>query len=143
MTVTFLATAERLARSAHLGQVEKLTGRAYAEHLVRVAALVEGDEAKAVAWLHDTLEDTALTVEDLRAAGLPESVIRAVLILTHDRLDTYAEYIRCVAEEGNALALAVKLADLRDHLRPMEPVVLPPGMHKRYAKALAILEGRW
>ena len=139
--MTFLQTAERIARVAHAGQTEKLSGLDYAQHLARVAARVESDDAKAVAWLHDVIEDTPLTVVDLRRAGIPEPVLEAVLILTHDKADTYAEYIACIRDEGNRLALTVKLADLRDHLRLMEGVVLPEGMRRRYAKALAVLEG--
>lgn len=65
-----LQTAERLARHAHAGQVEQLTGDDYIHHVERVVALVEGDEAKAVAWLHDVLEDTKVSADNLLAAGV-------------------------------------------------------------------------
>jgi hypothetical protein len=49
--------AERIARVAHAGQKEESTGDDYIHHVERVAALVDGDDAKAVAWLHDVIED--------------------------------------------------------------------------------------
>lgn len=144
-----LRLAEQLARAAHAGQIEKLTGHAYVQHLERVVALVEGDDAKAVAWLHDVLEDTPTTIADLLAAGVPEPIVDAVRVLTRTRPhvyagqpgDKYRDYIRTVRDEDNALALSVKIADLRDHLRPMDPDVLPASMRRRYESALRTLEG--
>jgi (p)ppGpp synthase/HD superfamily hydrolase len=53
-----LQLAERIARKAHAGQMDTVTGADYITHVERVVALVEGDEAKAVAWLHDVVEDS-------------------------------------------------------------------------------------
>src|SRR6187402_2103897 len=75
-------TAERQARQAHAGQVEALTGDDYIHHVERVVALVGDDEAKAVAWLHDVLEDTKVSADDLLAAGVSETVVEAVRALT-------------------------------------------------------------
>lgn len=136
-----MTTAERLARHAHGGQVDKV-GEHYVDgHLTRVVGLVEGDDAKAVGWLHDVLEDTAMTAADLRAAGIPARVIEAVELLTRppkgapDR-GTYADYIAgLLRATDNPLALKVKLADLRDHLNPHCPERLRP----RYERALEAL----
>ena len=61
--------AEALARAAHATQVD-LSGEPYTNHLARVAARVTSDDEKAVAWLHDILEDTPTTPDDLAAAGI-------------------------------------------------------------------------
>jgi (p)ppGpp synthase/HD superfamily hydrolase len=131
--------AETIARVAHAGQKEESTGDDYIRHIERVVALVEGNEAKAVAWLHDILEDTPITVDGLRAAGISERVIRAVWLLTRQPGETYSEnYIPTIQQSGDPLAIAVKLADLKDHLRPNCPEQLRP----RYENALMMLEGR-
>ena len=61
------------------------------------------------ATLHDILEDTPATEDDLRAAGMPEDVIAAVVALTHRPEDSYEAYVEQLA--GNALAREVKLAN--------------------------------
>jgi (p)ppGpp synthase/HD superfamily hydrolase len=127
-----MTLAEQIARHAHAGQTEESTGDPYVYHLQRVAALVEGDAAKAVAWLHDVIEDTAVTAGDLVMAGIPLDVLEAVVVLTRTEEETYADYIAEIETSGNPLALAVKIADLKDHLRPTCPARLRP----RYERAL-------
>lgn len=133
-----LIAAEQIARKAHEGQIEEATGESYTTHLERVVALVEGDEAKAVAWLHDVLEDTRLTVFDLQEAGLPQPVLEAVLLLTRGS-ETYAEYIERLRITKNRLAIDVKVADLTDHLREATTDWLNDSRRRRYERALARL----
>lgn len=127
--------AERIARAAHQGQTEESTGDDYIHHLERVVALVDGEDAKAVAWLHDVLEDTNLRERDLVRAGFSDAVLDAVALLTRDDADTYATYIAMLKFSQNPLAMAVKRADLQDHLRPNCPARLRP----RYEAALQVL----
>lgn len=75
---------------------------------------VRGFRAQMVAVLHDVLEDTEVTVNQLRETALPDEVVTAILVLTHNAEHTYEEYVEQVA--GNSLARAVKLADLVDNL---------------------------
>jgi len=130
--------AEAMARAAHATHVEPLSGDPYVYHLERVAALVESDDEKATAWLHDIIEDTPTTAADLRAAGIAEAIITAVELLTRTGSEPYAAYIGRIKASGNALALAVKRADLKDHLRP-KPVPLPDRMLRKYEPALTEL----
>lgn len=102
--------AQSIAAAAHKGQVDK-AGKPYIEHPAHVAASVQGDAAKAVAWLHDVVEDTPLTFADLREKGVAPEVIEALKLLTHDESVPYLEYVRSL--KPNPLARAVKLADLR------------------------------
>ena len=132
-----LKRAEDIARSAHRDQTEKIGGAPYITHVERVVAAVDGDDAKMVAWLHDVLEDSPLTAADLRAAGLPDPVVDAVVMLTR-KDESYADYIAGLRARGSPLALTVKLADLRDHLRA-QSVPLPSSMRRRYDKALHAL----
>jgi (p)ppGpp synthase/HD superfamily hydrolase len=126
--------AELIARRAHVDQVDTVTGAPYIHHVERVAAMVEGEEAKTIAWLHDVIEDTTITEGDLIGYGFPNYVVNGVLVLTRGN-ETYEEYIGIVREQGSASARQVKLADLRDHLQPNCPERLRP----RYEKALAAL----
>ena len=134
------AGAEAIARRAHRGQKDR-AGRAYMRHIERVAAAVAGedDETQVAAWLHDVVEDTAATFEDLRAAGCGTTVMRALRLLTRDReKQTYTSYIERIARSRNEVAQRVKLADLRDHLE-VTPEALTDGLRRRYELALSRL----
>ena len=113
-----VATAEQLARRAHEGQVDK-AGLPYIDHPRRVAARVAElggpPEAIAAAWLHDVVEDTATTLDDLRAAGFGERVVATVDALTRRPDEGEAYYRRVAAEE---LAVLVKQADIWDNTNP-------------------------
>lgn len=128
--------AEKIARRAHAGQVDK-AGAPYIEHVERVVAAVYGDDQRAVAWLHDVVEDCDFSFVDLAHEGISNATRRAVQILTREESDTYAEYTKVVLDSENPLALAVKIADLRDHLQPN----CPPSLRPRYEKALELLTG--
>ena len=86
-----------IAEDAHKGQVDK-AGVAYIQHPLYVASLVEGELAKTIALLHDVVEDSAWTLEDLRMEGLPEKVVQAVGILTKNRDESYEEYLMHVKQ---------------------------------------------
>ena len=126
--------AQSIAAAAHKGQVDK-AGKPYIEHPAHVAASVQGDAAKAVAWLHDVVEDTPLTFADLRERGAAPEVI-------HDESVPYLEYVRSL--KTNPLARAVKLADLRhnsDLSRLPRITEKDQRRAEKYAKAIAVLEG--
>ena len=102
--------AYEIAKKAHLGQVDK-AGEDYIKHPEKVASFVNSDEEKAVAYLHDVIEDTELTLEDLREYGFSEEVLKAVDVITKKKGQDYQTYLNSVKE--NKLARVVKLADLR------------------------------
>ena len=102
-----------IARDAHKGQVDK-AGRSYLHHPAFVAKNVDTDVEKAVAWLHDVVEDTEWTLERLTANGFPVQVVEAVGLLTHDANVSYGDYIARIKE--NPLARKVKMADLMHNL---------------------------
>ena len=133
--------AQSIAAAAHKGQVDK-AGKPYIEHPAHVAASVQGDAAKAVAWLHDVVEDTPLTFADLREKGVAPEVIEALKLLTHDESVPYLEYVRSLKQ--NPLARAVKLADLchnSDLSRLPRITEKDQRRAEKYAKAIAVLEG--
>ena len=102
--------AYEIAKKAHLGQVDK-AGEDYIKHPEKVASFVKTDEEKTVAYLHDVIEDTELTLEDLHEYEFSKEVIEAVDIITKKRGEDYQSYLNSVKK--NKLARAVKLADLR------------------------------
>ena len=102
--------AFEIAKAAHAGQTDK-AGLDYNLHPLQVAAEVTTDEEKAVALLHDIIEDTDVTASELLAKGLPDNVVEAVEALTKKHNQNYAAYLAGVKK--NRLATAVKLADLK------------------------------
>ena len=84
--------ALKLAYAAHAGQVDK-AGMPYIFHPYEVALQVQTEEEVCAALLHDVVEDTDWTMEDLRAAGFPETVLEAVQLLTHDSAVPYLDYL--------------------------------------------------
>ncbi|GHF35724.1 phosphohydrolase [Streptomyces mashuensis] len=139
-----LDEVEALARRAHAGQTDK-AGRPYAEHLAAVAAGVRerggSDEQIAAAWLHDAVEDGAVTEEWLAAAELPQPVKDMMLALTKrpgEVPEAYAARIR--ATPG---ALTVKAADLAHNADPARLARLDDATRDRlthkYARMRALL----
>ena len=105
-----LQLALSIAKAAHRGQFDK-AGIDYIEHPIYVASQVDSEEEKAVALLHDVIEDSPFTAEELLLAGLPETVVTAVQILSKKKGQDYQTYLKTV--KSNPLARAVKLADLK------------------------------
>lgn len=99
-----------IARKAHAGQVDK-AGVDYIQHPLYLASQVKTEQEKAVALLHDVLEDSDITAADLLAYGLSNEVVTAVQTLTKKKGQSYQDYLEKV--KSNDLARVVKLADLK------------------------------
>lgn len=114
-----LGRAIDIAKKAHIGQVDK-AAEPYINHPLAVMEQLEGDEAKTVGVLHDVVEDTDVTFEDLEKMGCPSTIITALRLVTHtkDYKGTEKEYmkkIQKIADSGNQLAIDVKWADLTNN----------------------------
>ncbi len=94
------------------GIVDK-AGQPYILHCLRVMQGVNDPLAKQVAVLHDLVEDTDVTFDDLRKQGFADSVVEALQLVTHAATDSYADYV--IRLKSNELARQVKLSDLRDN----------------------------
>lgn len=101
--------AMRIAKKAHDGQLDK-GGRAYIDHPIAVESVMDTDEEKAVALLHDVIEDTDFTTKHLIQAGLPQGIVGAVDVLTKQKGVSYDAYLAAIRK--NPLACKVKRADL-------------------------------
>lgn len=106
-----LKAAEELARRAHKGQKDK-SGEDYFGHVSRVSGRCESMEAKIVGMLHDTVEDTDVTVEEIRG-NFGDRVADAVFAMTHQDGEEWWDYIARV--EKNPISRQVKISDLIDN----------------------------
>jgi len=113
-----LEQARELARAAHAGQVDKL-GVDYIKHPEAVAKEFEerGEWDRATAaWLHDVVEDSGITTQELLDSGIPPRVVKIVDLLTRKDGVPGDEYYKLIA--GDPDALAVKLSDMRHNTDP-------------------------
>jgi (p)ppGpp synthase/HD superfamily hydrolase len=136
--MTFEQAVEIAAR-AHAGHNDRY-GEPELLHVLQVTVSVAA-EARVVAALHDVLEDSDLTADDLLEMGLSEVELEAVLLLTRPEDDPYDEYIeRIVTAEGEAghLARIVKMADLQNNLSRLTPE--HEDRRERYENAIRRLE---
>lgn len=108
---TDVVKAKSLAIMAHNGQVDK-AGDAYILHPCRVAENVSTPAEKVVAWLHDVVEDTGITLGTIRVM-FGEDTAKAVDAITHRKGESYEDYVARAKE--NEVAKAVKIADLIDN----------------------------
>ncbi len=108
-----LEDAILLAVQAHRGQVDKV-GQPYIVHPLRVMLRLEGEAAQMVGVLHDVIEDTNISFDDLRAQGYSEVVLEALDCVTRRPDETYEQFID--RARANPLARQVKRADLEDNM---------------------------
>lgn len=130
--------AMNLAYDAHHGQFDK-GGVPYIFHPIHLAEEMDDEYSTCVALLHDTVEDTDVTLEEL-ASIFPTEVVAAVDLMTHREGVDYFDYVRSI--KTNPLATKVKLADLRHNGDPKR-ICNGPNVEKRrekYAAARKILE---
>ena len=102
--------ALKLCFEAHKNQTDK-TGLPYVFHPFHLAEQMTDEYTTVVALLHDVVEDTDYTLDDLKEMGYPDEVITALALLTHDDGSEYMDYVARI--KPNPIAKAVKLADLK------------------------------
>jgi (p)ppGpp synthase/HD superfamily hydrolase len=110
--MTDVEFAKTLAEKAHMGQVDK-GGHPYIEHPMAVAGMVDTDEEKIVAYLHDVVEDTGIPMEVIDIL-FGDEISDAVECMTHRKGEDYFEYILRVSK--NPVSTEVKLADLKHNM---------------------------
>jgi (p)ppGpp synthase/HD superfamily hydrolase len=113
-----LKKAEELAYKYHNGQ-KRWDGSPYINHPVRVANSLISEHKKIVALLHDVIEDTYVTADDLIKEGIPANLVKTVQDLSRQPEESYLDFILRLSM--NSLAVDVKLADLEDNLRDLKP----------------------
>lgn len=114
--MTKMATIEdaiSIAAQAHKGQKDK-AGDPYLLHPLRMMLRMNSEGAMMAAVLHDVVEDTGWTLEQLREEGFLDEVLEAVDCLTHRSGESYQEFVERV--QTNPIARQVKIADLEDNM---------------------------
>ena len=134
--------AMKFCYEAHKGQVDK-TGVPYVFHPFHVAEQMTDEATTVVALLHDLVEDTEYTLEDIATLGFGQEIVDAVALMTHEDGVPYLDYVARL--KSNPLARAVKLADLV-HNSDLSRLGKVDDETKRrlekYKKAVAILESK-
>ena len=137
-----MSTLERaieIAARAHVGQVDK-AGQPYILHPLRLMLSVNTLHERMTAVLHDVIEDTEITLEDLELEGFPLPVLEAVLVLTKRKGETRLSAAKRAAQ--NPIARVVKLADVSDNMnisRISNPTEKDFARMKEYEQVQALL----
>lgn len=140
--MTFLTQAILIATEAHNLGVDK-AGQPYILHPLRMIAKAKTDDERIVAALHDTIEDTGVTIHQLMERGFPHHILAALALMTKSKGQDYlGDYIPKIG--GNPLATAVKLLDLEDNMDlDRLPRITDADLERqvKYHKARAYLRG--
>ena len=124
---------------AHKEQRDK-SGLPYVFHPFHLAEQMEDETTTVVALLHDIVEDTDCTPDDLRRMGFSEEVCEAIDLMTHREGVPYMEYVKRI--KTNPVAVKVKLADLRhnsDLTRMEKPTERDKQRAEKYREAIRLL----
>lgn len=132
--------ALKLCFEAHKDQLDK-SGMPYVFHPFHLAEQMTDENTTTVALLHDVIEDTDYTLDDLRKLGFTEEVVSAVALMTHADGVPYMDYVAEIKK--NPIAKAVKLADLRHNSDTSRLDVVTDrdiAREAKYAEAIKLLE---
>ena len=131
--------ALKLCFDAHKNQVDK-TGLPYVFHPFHLAEQMDDENSTILALLHDVVEDTEYTYQDILKLGVPLEVVEALRLLTHEREEDYFDYIKRI--KTNSLATKVKLGDIKhnSNLTRIENVTEEDLLRvEKYKKAIEYL----
>lgn len=129
--------AAQIATDAHLGQTRWDKKTPYISHPAAIArALIQGgfdEDYVAVAWLHDVIEDTPVTAQDLLDAGIPGDIVRSVQTISKKDGQSYLDYILQVKQD--TVAREVKIQDITHNMSDLKK----GSMRQKYELAIYIL----
>ena len=133
--------AMNIAYNAHMNQFDK-AGVPYIYHPIHLAEQMDSETECIVALLHDVVEDTEVTFEQLEK-DFPKEVIESIRLLTHDKDVDYKKYIKELSQ--NPIAKKVKIADLlhnSDETRLEKITIKDAARREKYKKALEFLQNK-
>jgi len=124
--------AKQYATVAHMGQFRRDGVTPYIKHPERVVEILAGKDevTRAVGWLHDVIEDTTTTYQDLQDEGFHSEIVNAVVLLTRVDSANYKIYLKALSEDP--IARTVKIADMLANLTDSPT----PRQIKKYTEAL-------
>ena len=132
--------ALKLCFEAHKDQTDK-SDMPYVFHPFHLAELMPDEKTTVVALLHDVIEDTEYTIDDLKNMGFSDDILSAIALMTHADGIPYMEYVALI--KANPIAKTVKLADLRHNsdLSRLDKVTDQDRERaEKYKKAIELLE---
>ena len=132
--------ALKICFEAHKNQTDK-SGMPYVFHPFHLAEQMVDEKTTVVALLHDVIEDTEYTIDDLKNMGFSDDILSAIALMTHTDGVPYMEYVAKI--KTNSIAKAVKLADLRhnsDMSRLDKVTIHDCERAEKYKKAIDLLE---
>lgn len=139
--ITEASLALRLANKAHEGHYRFIgsdRGQSYFHTHVRRVVRAVPPECRALAALHDVIEDTQMTFDDLRDAGILETTLTRLDLITHRSGLRYYDYISQIVDANDSITLRVKLADLADDLATWPEACIS----RCYIRAMALIADR-
>ena len=125
-----------IAMKAHSGCVDR-DGHPVILHPLTVGLMGHTDEEKIAGFLHDVIEDSTYTAEDLLSAGIPVGVVNALRLLTHAKGEDYFAYVQRIIDSGNPIALQVKYNDLRHNFARGKAY---PDLQAKHGRALEMVK---
>ena len=127
--------ALKIATTAHTGQLDR-DGYPVILHPLTVGLMGHTDEEKMAGFLHDVVEDSDYTFDDLLEAGIPVGVVNALRLLTHPKDMPYYDYVQRIIDSGNPIALQVKYYDLQHNFSRGKAY---PDLQKKHGPALEMV----
>lgn len=128
--------ALNIATTAHAGQLDR-DGYPVILHPLTVGLMGHTDEEKMAGFLHDVVEDTDFTFQDLLDRGIPKGVVNALRLLTHEKKTDYFYYVRRIIDSGNPIALQVKYNDLQHNYARGKAY---PELQQKHGRALQMVK---
>ena len=125
-----------IATKAHAGQLDK-GGYPVILHPLTVGLMGHTDEEKIAGFLHDVVEDSDVTFEDILSQGIPEGIVSALRLLTHEKETDYFDYVQHIIDSGNPIALQVKYNDLQHNFSRGKDY---PELQQKHGRALQMVK---
>lgn len=136
MDISTVDLALQIAAKAHAGAVDR-DSQPYILHPLTVGLMGHTDEERAAGFLHDVIEDSDWTAEALLEVGIPQGIVEALRLLTHDKQVNYFDYVQHIIDSRNPLALQVKYNDLRHNYARGKAY---PDLQAKHGRALEMVK---
>ncbi len=136
MAANSIEVSLQIAMKAHEGQKDK-DGAPVILHPLTVGLMGHTDEERMAGFLHDVVEDTSYTFDDLTNAGISAGVVNALRLLTHEKNIPYFDYVQNIIDSGNPIALQVKYNDLQHNYARGKA---HPDLQLKHGKALEMVK---
>lgn len=131
--IRYVEAAAMVMRYGHFGQLLK-SGERYYTHTQQVGDELDNPLAKQVGYLHDVLENSNITIDDLRRMGFSEPVLKSLEVLTKRKGELYLDYLERINQSNDTIAMQVKLVDMMHNNSPeRQPAALSEGREEKRA----------